>query len=1154
MNPDPHSSAPVLGPGAAVVDEQAIDGAGIGCWTIDVASDVSRYSPKWAAQLGYGLGDFQQVPGNWRLMIHRDDLPGVAAAVDDVIAGRSPTIDQEMRVRRRNGSWQWVRSFGQVSHRDGDGRPLTLSGIHADISARVLAARALEHRERRLRLVLTAGDEGWWDWDLISGRFEFGDYWAGLLGQPLATLHPGIDTWLDRVHPDDIARLRAALDDACQERSTLLDIEHRIIDADGRSRWLMARGRIVERDEDSDCARRMAGVLVDISERKRADLALARSTALVQAVQSLQQRFIAQPDLRQLGHELLATLLDFGEAEYGFIGEVLHDPQGAPYLKTFTLTNIAWNPEMQALYEAHHREGLEFRNLDTLFGHTLRTGELVIANKPDEHPSARGLPKGHPALNTYAGVPIHDGQQLIGMVGLGNRTAGFDDSVLDLIRPLTATIAVMLKSVRLERDRAARADELLRVSMQAVAAEARLRDITDGLPAAVFQFSFGGSRLAHFSFVSRAIQQIVGTGPDLLTSRPKLFLKRVLAEDRRKLLYTLERCRESTNTVQLSFRLRDAGGTPRWLEATISRGHGNDSRAVWNGFLFDVSERKRSERELLQARDAADAANRAKSSFIATISHEIRTPLHGVLGLIELMKLAPVDAGQADNLRLVESSGKSLLRLIDDLLDFSRMERGQLEIRSEPTPLREEVTRTASFWNEAARAKGVPLILDIAAEVPRMVSVDALRLRQILDNLLSNAIKFTASGSIRLGLAVLAPLSGQRASSCRLAFTVADTGIGIGSQAQARLFRPFVQADHATARQFGGSGLGLSISRGLAERMGGTLTLESQLGHGTTMHLQLPLSSLDEPSRAQIAADAGGLRPPSPDLQHQTVLVAEDHAVNRKLISQQLAHLGYTAWVADSGEQALAIWRQGDCSLLLTDCHMPGMDGFELARAIRAEEQQRGLQPIPIIACTADVYAGIVETCLAAGMNGWIGKPVSLEALRLKLAKWLGERRPALTLAAAPAEIKAAETASAAPAAPAEPPLPPLLDAAALDRLTGGDQLLGHDLLAAFADSLADERSAVRRALDSGQADALRRSLHRLLGACRSACVPRLVAEVEAMQALARRGDAAALASHWPTLAAHIDDTAAAIAAQTGATVIQAGIATDSFSPAGLPP
>ena len=336
------------------------------------------------------------------------------------------------------------------------------------------AVSVLEHREQRLRLVLTAGDEGWWDWDLESGRFEFGDYWAGLLGRPLAELQPTIDTWLDQVHGDDVAALRQALDDHRHQRSPLLDIEHRIVGADGRIHWLMARGRIVERNEDSGRAQRMAGVLVDISERKRADLALTRSTSLVQAVQSVQQRFIANPDLRQLGHELLKTLLDFGEAEYGFIGEVLHDPQGAPYLKTFTLTNIAWNPEMQALYEAHHREGLEFRNLDTLFGHTLRTGELVIANQPAEHHASSGLPKGHPALNTYAGVPIHDGEKLVGMVGLGNRAAGFDDSVLELIRPLTSTIAVMIKAVRSERERVARSDELLRVSMQAVAAEARL--------------------------------------------------------------------------------------------------------------------------------------------------------------------------------------------------------------------------------------------------------------------------------------------------------------------------------------------------------------------------------------------------------------------------------------------------------------------------------------------------------------------------------------------------------------------------------------------------------------------------------------------------------------------------------------------------------
>ena len=301
--------------------------------------------------------------------------------------------------------------------------------------------------------------------------------------------------------------------------------------------------------------------------------------------------------------------------------------------------------------------------------------------------------------------------------------------------------------------------------------------------------------------------------------------------------------------------------------------------------------------------------------------------------------------------------------------------------------------------------------------------------------------------SVKLLPALPAPAPAAPGSHCRLSFEVSDSGIGIPLQLQQRLFRPFVQADPGTARQFGGSGLGLSIARGLAERMGGSLDLASQPGRGTTLSLILNLPRLDDPQPDAPPATSDSGSGHGTAVQRPLVLVAEDHAVNRILIAQQLAHLGYPSRIAESGEDALRFWREGGCAMLLTDCHMGGMDGFELARTIRREEQAQGRPPMPIVACTADVYAGIVDTCLAAGMNGWIGKPVSLDALRRKLAKWLGEQAPAPAPGALPAAIADQQ--------------PPLHDGAALLQLTGGDAPLARDLLTAFADSLADERASV---------------------------------------------------------------------------------------------
>lgn len=262
-------------PHPTLIDDLPVDGAGLDGWEIEVATDIARYSRRWVTQLGYGPADLSATPGNWRRMSHRDDLPQVAAAVDAHLAGTTARIDIEFRVRRRDGGWQWVRSLGQISERAEDGTPLRLAGVHVDIDARRERERALEWREQRLRLALGAGDEGWWDWRLDADRCEYGEHWAEMLGTAADAALPGVEAWLAHVHPEDRSALREALASVRDGRLTRLDHEHRLLDDHGRVRWMLARGRIVGRDENGG-TQRIAGVVVDIGERKRAELALAR--------------------------------------------------------------------------------------------------------------------------------------------------------------------------------------------------------------------------------------------------------------------------------------------------------------------------------------------------------------------------------------------------------------------------------------------------------------------------------------------------------------------------------------------------------------------------------------------------------------------------------------------------------------------------------------------------------------------------------------------------------------------------------------------------------------------------------------------------------------------------------------------------------------
>jgi PAS domain S-box-containing protein len=404
--------------------------------------------------------------------------------------------------------------------------------------------------------------------------------------------------------------------------------------------------------------------------------------------------------------------------------------------------------------------------------------------------------------------------------------------------------------------------------------------------------------------------------------------------------------------------------------------------------LVDISEQKKLSQALIEAKNAADDSNRAKSNFLATMSHEIRTPMNGVLGMLELMESTSLDAGQRETLHVVRDSANALLGLIDGVLDFSKIESGQLDIHATPFDLRQMATQCLMLYRESASKRGLSLEADVDAALAPCLIGDSLRIRQIINNLFSNAIKFTSRGLVTLCIRVQAADGGSQT----LSISVKDTGIGIDSEVQERLFQPFVQAEAGTTRRYGGTGLGLSICKHLTDAMGGTLILTSAPGAGTTVTLTLTLplanqSQTDAATRNDAPAVAPAIKT------GRRVLVAEDHPVNLRVIARQLKQLGFESDLANDGREALALWKKGDYAALISDCHMPEMDGYELSREIRAAEAAAGTEvPMPIIACTASALAEEGERCLAAGMNDVMVKPVSVATLQAHLAKWVPAR------------------------------------------------------------------------------------------------------------------------------------------------------------------
>jgi signal transduction histidine kinase/CheY-like chemotaxis protein len=481
------------------------------------------------------------------------------------------------------------------------------------------------------------------------------------------------------------------------------------------------------------------------------------------------------------------------------------------------------------------------------------------------------------------------------------------------------------------------------------------------------------------------------------------------------------------------------------------------------GLYRDITGLKERQIELEHARDAAEAANQAKSTFLATMSHEIRTPMNGVIGTAELLEREPLNDRQKRLVRTVRTSAAALLRIIDDVLDFSKIEAGRMDLEDVAFQLRAVVEGTCETLSVQAERKGLKLSTLIAPGTPDLLRGDATRIRQILFNLIGNAIKFTDVGEVRVGVRALPGCEDSR--HVRLCLTVADSGIGMTAEQTARVFHPFSQADNSTTRRYGGTGLGLSIVRRLAELMGGGASVESAPGVGSTFNVILELARETTPVVAAETRVAPRRAAPT-----GKVLAVDDYPINLEVLKGQLEILGVPVVTAADGLEALTKWREEPYALVLTDIHMPDMDGFELTRQIRAEEALTSRRPAtPIVALTANALKGEAERCLAAGMDGYLTKPLTLERLRETVEQWMNQRPSA-----------------ACPAAPERPGgRRRAVDRAVIGQMFGDSEALIERVLLRFAEAGGKLISDI--AYWANEPEVLAELAHKLKGAARAA-------------------------------------------------------------------
>ena len=912
-------------------------------------------------------------------------------------------------------------------YKDEHGQVVGIIGNARDITEQKQVEAKLRESQQRWRFALDGSGDGVWDWDMKTGQVYYSRQWKAMLGYAPEEIGDTVSEWSERVHPEDLPRCWEMIQKHFEGATAEFVLEHRMRAKDGTWRWILDRGKVVERAEDGT-PQRTIGTHTDVTERKEVEaevelqrerLALATAVSLLgvwdhdfdtdtivcdpllneifgvdpeHPIRKLAdlQACIHPDDLNWVMQQVSAGLADKGSvfrSEFRVItargetrwisgtGRSLPSHGRNPnrlvgVAKDVTERRLAAET-LQTSYDAL----LQAERLARIGSWTmdLKTGNIVSS---DMLKQMHGLRPGDPPLNPEKLKELlpPEGYEKV-RSGIARCIAeGTPYEVETPHKRVDGTTYFTHIRGKANRDASGKIVSLtgtVQDISEREEARARLAAVADNLPnGAIYRMERTADGEAALTYISAGVAAILGIEAAEIVKRQQLFLDAIHPEDMAQYHATLRASLASRAIFDCQFRATTRTGQTIWIHSRSVPRYQADGTTVWDGIMSDFTEERRAAEVLEQAKEAAEAAERAKSEFLATMSHEIRTPMNTVLGMTRLMLQTDLAPRQKNYLEKINMAANTLISIINDVLDYSKIEAGRLELEQTEFTLESVLESVAAVTAMRAEEKGLEIAYSVAPDVPDLLVGDSLRLGQVMINLVSNAVKFTEAGEVVVSVERMPQ---TRTNTVPLQFQIRDTGIGLDSSQIAGLFRAFSQADRDVSRKYGGTGLGLAICKQLVERMGGVIWVSSEPGKGSSFFftIEAGLSSVpdtDHAARGQM------------NLHGRRVLIVDDNASAREILSQMVRNFGMQVEGHASGASALKALRQASLDrkpfeLVLMDWRMPEMDGLDAAQRIKADGILRETPAVLMV--TAYGREEVLRRSEQLGLQGVLIKPVT---------------------------------------------------------------------------------------------------------------------------------------------------------------------------------